>query len=290
MPEFTRATEDLGNIVHLEHVNVGIDDQWKSTVFHVTGLGLTRDPYCMTGVDNMWINVGKSQFHLLTGAPGRFNGHVGLVVPSLERLVSRLESVAPLLGDTKFGFSRTADSVLVTSPWGLSLKVHEPAAEFGPHQLGIPYVAFDAPVGSLDGIAKFYREVMLATVTTTEEPAGKSVRCGVGVAQDFVFRESSEWSPSVGDVHFQMYLANFSAPYTHLVELGLISEESDRGQYRFEAIVDLDTRKPIMPLGHEIRSMRHPMYGRQLVNRDPDRSSMNYIPGKEDLRWQDALP
>ena len=32
-----------------------------------TGLGLTRDPYLMTSVTNMWVNVGRSQFHLPTG-------------------------------------------------------------------------------------------------------------------------------------------------------------------------------------------------------------------------------
>ena len=40
------------------------------------GLGLTRDPYLMTGVGNMWINVGRSQFHLPTGkAAGAARAH-----------------------------------------------------------------------------------------------------------------------------------------------------------------------------------------------------------------------
>src|SRR5712672_3200258 len=64
---FDRSAEDVGNVVALEHVNVRIPDQQIATVFYVTGLGLTRDPYIMTGIDNMWINVGRSQFHLPVG-------------------------------------------------------------------------------------------------------------------------------------------------------------------------------------------------------------------------------
>ena len=46
--KFDRAAEDLGNSIHLEHVNVRVPDQRLATLFYVTGLGLTRDPYLMT--------------------------------------------------------------------------------------------------------------------------------------------------------------------------------------------------------------------------------------------------
>ena len=62
--QFDRAAEDLGNSIHLEHVNVTIPDQRLATLFYVTGLGLTRDPYLMVSDSNMWVNAGKSQFHL----------------------------------------------------------------------------------------------------------------------------------------------------------------------------------------------------------------------------------
>jgi hypothetical protein len=66
---FDRRQQDIGNIVGLEHVNVRVPDQQIATLFYVVGLGLTRDPYLMVGLDNMWINAGQSQFHLPTGAP-----------------------------------------------------------------------------------------------------------------------------------------------------------------------------------------------------------------------------
>ena len=54
-----RAAEDMGNIVALEHVNVRIPSQMTATDFWVTGMGFTRDPYIMTGTNNMWINIGQ---------------------------------------------------------------------------------------------------------------------------------------------------------------------------------------------------------------------------------------
>src|SRR6202050_3954761 len=87
---YDRAAEDLGNIVALEHVNVRIPDQGLATLFYISGLGLTRDPYLMTSTDNMWANVGRSQFHMPTGAPQVLRGHVGLVLPDREALLRRL--------------------------------------------------------------------------------------------------------------------------------------------------------------------------------------------------------
>ena len=72
---YDRAAEDLGNSVHLEHVNVQIPDQRIAGLFYVVGLGLTRDPYLNVADNNMWINVGRSQFHLPTGNPQVLRGH-----------------------------------------------------------------------------------------------------------------------------------------------------------------------------------------------------------------------
>ena len=77
-PTYDRTVEDLGNIVTLEHVNTRIPDQHLATLFYVAGLGLTR-------VTNMWVNVGRSQFHLPTGKPQVVRGHTGLVIPTATR-------------------------------------------------------------------------------------------------------------------------------------------------------------------------------------------------------------
>src|ERR1700755_673652 len=119
--QYDRSAEDLGNIVGLEHVNLLIPDQGLATLFYISGLGLTRDPYLMTSVDNMWVNVGRSQFHLITGKPQLLRGRVGLVVPDRDGLLPRLEARSKPLAGTRFDFVEHADHVEATCPWGNTL-------------------------------------------------------------------------------------------------------------------------------------------------------------------------
>ena len=222
---FDRAAEDLGNSIHLEHVNVQVPDQRLATLFYVTGLGLTRDPYLMVSDTNMWVNVGRSQFHLPTGAAQVLRGRTGLVISGRQALLDRLASVAPKLAGTAFGFSEHNDYVEATCPWGNRLRCHEPDAErFGRITLGIPYVEFDVPVGTAKAICAFYPEIM-------EIPAkfrngdGTLARVKVGKDQYLQFRESTAPQAEFDGHHVQIYITNFSGPYRRLKERGLVSQE-----------------------------------------------------------------
>src|SRR6478752_7546739 len=104
MQQFDRAAEDLGNSIHFEHVNVTIPDQRLATLFYVAGLGLTRDPYLMVSDSNMWINVGRSQFHLPSGGAQVLRGHTGIVMSGRKALLDRLATVARKLEGTAFSF------------------------------------------------------------------------------------------------------------------------------------------------------------------------------------------
>ncbi len=151
---FDRAAEDLGNSIHLEHVNVTIPDQRLATLFYVAGLGLTRDPYLMVSDTNMWVNVGRSQFHLPNGTPQVLRGHTGLVISGRAALLERLAAVAKKLDGTSFAFSEHNDYVEAVCPWGNRLRCYEPdAARFGRITLGIPYVEFDVPTGTAPAIS-----------------------------------------------------------------------------------------------------------------------------------------
>lgn len=158
---FDRTLEDLGNAIHFEHVNVQVPDQRLATLFYVAGLGLTRDPYLMVSDTNMWINVGRSQFHLPSGKPQVLRGHTGIVISGREALLDRLASVAGKLAGTTFAFSEHNDYVEAICPWGNRVRCHEPdAARFGRITLGIPYVEFEVPAGTTKGICAFYPEIM----------------------------------------------------------------------------------------------------------------------------------
>jgi catechol-2,3-dioxygenase len=278
---FDRTAEDVGNIVKLEHVNLTIPDQRLATIFYISALGLTRDPYIMTGVENMWVNVGESQFHLPTNAPQVFRGCIGLVVPDLHALLARLRRVSGLLEGTRFSYVDHGDHVDTTCPWGNRIRCHAPdAARFGARTLGMPYVEFDVAPGTADAIAEFYREILDAPATAGEGSAVVSV----GARQSLRFRETDAPLAPYDGHHMQIYLADFSGPYQRLLARKLVSRETDQHEYRFIDIVDLRDNSVKHKIEHEVRSMRHPLFGRPLVNRNPAQSNQGYMPGQDAFR------
>ena len=288
MTQYDRTIEDVGNVVILEHVNTRVPDQQLATLFYATGLGLTRDPYLMTGVGNMWMNVGRSQFHLPTGKAQVVRGHTALVIPDREALVRRLGAVKKPLEGTKFSFKEHNEFVEVACPWGNRMRCFAPAERFGRMQLGMPYVEVDVGPGTVDGIARFYREILHTAAEAGKDAQGPYARASVGAGQHLVFRETDAPVQPFDGHHVAIYLADFSGPYRRLLEKNLVTEESDQHQYRFEDIVALDSGKVLCTIEHEVRSMRHPLYARPLVNRNPEQSNRRFAPGHEQLSW--SLP
>jgi hypothetical protein len=286
---YDRSAEDIGNIVGLGHVNTAIPRQRLSTLFYVSGLGLTRDPFINTSTDNMWINVGQSQFHLPTGRIEILRGITGLVLPDRAALLERLARVRQPLADTSFDFRERNDCIETVSPWGNRIHCHAPDRDrFGPIALGMAYVQFDVRPGTAPGIARFYREVLGASADLLDDGEGRRARVMVGAHQYFVFRETEAAERPFDGHHVQIDVADFSGPHRRLQDLGLLTEESNQHQYRFKDIVDLDTRAVLFTIEHEVRSMQHPMYARVLVNRDPAQTAMRYRPGRDSMPWSMA--
>jgi hypothetical protein len=282
---YDRAAEDLGNSVHLEHVNVQIPDQRIAGLFYVVGLGLTRDPYLNVADNNMWVNVGRSQFHLPTGNPQVLRGHTGIVMEGREALLERLASVRKRLDGTRFDFSERNDHIEATCPWGNRIRCYEPdAARFGRVSLGFPYVEFDVPVGTAKGIARFYRE-MIGTPAEVANGDGTVARVKVGKEQQLLFRETDKPQPEFDEHHIQIYVADFSGPHRRLNERKLVNREDNQYQYRFRDIVDLDSGKHLFTIEHEMRSLTHPMFLRPLVNRNPAQTARNYAAGYDAMSW-----
>jgi len=279
MTAYNRAAEDVGNLIALEHVNLQVPDQSLATAFYVSGLGLTRDPFMFPGTQFMWVNAGRNQFHLLGGPPQRVSGTIGLVVPSLDRLLKRLAAVQEELEGTQFSFKRNGERLEVTCPWGNRFRVHA-TGELSPRMaLGLPYIEFDVAPGVADAIVRFYREVLLAHAVVGEIDGARVARVAVGIDQELRFRETSEPILAFDGHHVQVYVANFSVPHRRLVDLALLTEESNAYQYRFDTVVELRTGETVARIEHEVRSLTHPLYGRPLVNRNPDQDAMQYAQG-----------
>jgi hypothetical protein len=278
---YDRTTQDVGNIVGLEHVNVRIADQQLATLFYVVGLGLTRDPYLMTGLENMWINIGAHQFHLPTGQPQVLRGHVGLVIPDFPELPARLAAVKGRLAGTRFDYAVEDKHIRVVSPWGNAIRCHPPGPAFGDMTLGMPYVEFTVGAGAADGIVAFYRAAFGAPASVVRNGDGTAARVSVGPRQELVFRETAEAIPPYDGHHVQIYIASFSGPHRWLQERGLITEESNWYQYRFQDIVDPESGRVLFTIEHEVRSMLSPLYLRPLVNRNPAQRQPTYQRGRD---------
>jgi hypothetical protein len=264
---------------------VTVPDQRFATLFYVAGIGLTRDPYLMVSDTNMWVNVGRSQFHLPSGSAQVLRGHIGIVISGREALLDRLASVAKKLDGTAFGFSEQNDYVEATCPWGNRLRCYEPdATRFGRITLGIPYVEFDVPVGAANGICAFYPEIM-GIQAELRNGDGALARVKVGKDQYLQFRETDLSQADYDGHHVQIYITNFSGPYRRLLERGLISQEDNQYQYRFRDIVDPANGRHLFTVEHEVRSATHPMYLRPLVNRDPAQTNRTYAQGHDQWAW-----
>ena len=282
---FDRTQEDMGNIVEFGHINILAPDQQLATLFYVTGLGLTRDPFLMTGTDVMWVNAGAAQFHLPAGLPQILPGVIGLVVPDLDALAESLAAVEPALRATQFRMSRHGDMLEAICPWGNRIRCHAPSPERPGLALGVAYVEFEAPPGAAERIARFYRDVFL---TQAHAEAGSAcVPCGAITKLVFVESKTPRPTPP-GGCHIQIALANFSRPHAWLAKRGLITQESNAHQYRIQDIVDVDNGALLFRLEHEVRSMRHPLYARPLVNRNARQSPRRYDAGHELQPW--SLP
>ena len=277
-----RTAEDVGNIILLEHVNLTQPDQGPTTLFYVVALGGTRDPFMMVGLDNMWINFGRNQMHLPSRdpQPQRHRGTLGFVVPDLAALKVRLARVAPRLAGTQFSWRDCGTHVEASCPWGNRVRCHAPAPAFGETELALAYVEFDVPQGTAPGIARFYTEIMGAPASLEQH----STQVPVGRGQALRFTETSAPLPPYDGHHIQIYIADFSGPYAKLIERGLITLETDAHEWRFRMIVDPASGKALFEIEHEVRSLKHPLYARPLVNRNPQQTNTGYARGQDAFR------
>jgi YD repeat-containing protein len=290
LKKYDRTTQTVGNIVLLEHFNCLINDQRLATLFYIVGLGGTRDPYIFMGLENMWVNFGRTQVHLPSRGPAPrpevLRGTAGFVVPDLGALKKNLEfagkemkRVAPEK-TTRFDWQDRGDTVEATCPWGNRVRCHAPSAEYPRTDLGLVYVDFDVPSGTAEGIARFYSQVMKAPAKAAN---GRAV-VSVGRNQKLLFSETKEKLPEYDGHHVQIYIADFSNPYAWLKDRGLINMETDQHEWRFQWIADPQDNRKLFQIEHEVRSMTHPLFGRPLVNRNPDVTNRAYVPGEDAFR------
>jgi hypothetical protein len=264
-----RPSPEVGSLVHFEHVNLRVPDHRLATLYFIEGLGLTRDPLRMVGTGNMWVNVGTQQFHLPIGDATPMPGVVGLVVPDVDAVEHQLGEVSPALKDTLFSLESVGDTLLTATPWGHQIRVHGQTPMTGrlPHALA--YVEFWVAPGTSRGIGAFYRDVLQCPVEEAPIDGDRSAWATVGSHQTFRFRERPNAGPVTTDSHVAVYLTRYRAIYDALSRLDAVMEADLNEQFRFNRILDPESRAPLFNFEHEMRSLHHPDYRRPLVNRLP---------------------
>ena len=147
--------------------------------------------------------------------------------------------------------------------------------------LGISRVEIPGARGTAAGIVSFYKTALRSTAPLGQDDAGVAARIGVGNRQEMVFRETDTPIAPYDGHHVAVYISDFSGPHAWLVEHGLLTEESNPYQYRFQVIADPDGGRRLSEIEHEVRCATHPMYMRPLVNRNAAQRQATYVRGRD---------
>ena len=101
----------------------------------------------------------------------------------------RMRRIHEALAGTQFEFHERDGHIEALCPWGNRIRCFAPNKRFGPMAVGIPYVEFDVPAGSTDGIARFY-EILGAQAAPLEDERGRFACVTAGTGQNLFFRET----------------------------------------------------------------------------------------------------
>lgn len=264
---------EVGGILHLEHFNFEVDDHDMATIFFMNGLGLTRDPFRRPDETNMGVNIGMQQFHLpRRGRPTPpFNGEIGLVVPDLPMIkarLARLERMGKFDG-TPYAYRERGAVAIVTSPFGVRLRLHPAGSISALRPLGIAYVDVFVEPGKAKPIADFYRRVMEAPAELGKVNRDVAAVVTMGAYQVVRFREKKLDDYDLHNFHVAYYVSRYNQIRDRVSSQGSMLGQG-RGQvFFFEELFDPDTDKVIIKFQQEPRSVYHPDFMRPLVNRWP---------------------
>ena len=208
-------------------------------------------------------------------------GTVGFVVPSLAELKKRLEFAGAEMkrvvpeAKTKFSWQEKDGVIEATCPWGNRVRCHAPR-----RNSATPSSAWSTWTSTCHrGPPTASRALQGSHERTGEGWKGGRATVGIGRNQYLYFTETTKPLPEYDNHHIQIYIADFGSPYHWLKERDLITMETDADEWRFQWIVDPRDARKLFQIEHEMRSMKHRLFNRPLVNRNHGITNMTYVPG-----------
>ena len=218
------TTTDNNNILILDHLNINHEKGRHDLVkaFYVDVLKCSIDPRKLENVEagkkTIWMNIGCQQFHLPEGKPTAqvLDGIVTLVYPNLESIIERYEKIvkdksSSFLLQSKLDFKivDTSDGkreLMITDPWGTKFRIVEADKNsdgdyYGcrdprgkqPGDVSEGYSMCDLtiytpPDSNLDGIGRFYEQVLGAQLIKTDELHHDKIQILTGPYQTLTFQ------------------------------------------------------------------------------------------------------
>eukprot|EP01127_Copromyxa_protea_P013463 TRINITY_DN3636_c0_g1_i1.p1 TRINITY_DN3636_c0_g1~~TRINITY_DN3636_c0_g1_i1.p1 ORF type:complete len:293 (+),score=51.48 TRINITY_DN3636_c0_g1_i1:27-905(+) len=283
--------QDVSGVCFIEHVNLDVVDQPLAISFYCDGLGATLNPR-REGSKTDWVNVGFQQFHLGPAEVAQMvDGEVGLLLPSLEDLKSRLTALEGRMAGTKFSWKvvesttrytpvpYNGEVVVVTCPSGNLFVCYQASEKFGMLcQIGILYVLHFCPLGTVTHIQNYFEKYYHAVSLREKESDSENLRISAGPHQQLIFKET-EKCESYSDFHVCFYVNNFSDAYHRAATDGVLHNEhrfTDKSHSYEEALSYFQIRmlsfpddqgKEIFKFHQEVRSCYHPSYHKQWPNK-----------------------
>lgn len=310
---------DVKGIIWLEHINIVVGNPELAEIFYFEGLGLTKDP-SKTG-PTIWANVGpRQQFHLVSASPGdeaqRLYGSIGLALPDLRALCTRLESVTNSLKGSSFLFEDCGDMVAVTCPWGnqffvfgsntkLKSKEGPPPAKVRrttvleekhasvDHVMGVreqPGIRFvQMACRDAEGVARFYQSTFGCCVR--HEGSGDVAVC-VGPSVHLIFNsyddgltdsERSSRIQQASGIHICVYISDFKQTYEHLLKIGVIWTNP-----RFAHLDACDSyEEAVASRQFRFKCIRDPTTGQELLELEHETRALRHLQFMKEVKYEE---
>lgn len=292
----SERSQDLGNIVHLEHLNLEVPDRALADMFYADALGLASDPAMHGHPRVTWYNIGRQQFHIAKGNKAqRTPLPVTLVLPDHSSLLNRFQDAATKFQGTQFAYDqKDTHQINVTDPWGQRFVI-VPPSDKSVFDRGIKNIPLPCAPGTAAAIGDFYEQMYKARVVYQSQNGAEHASILSGPGTTLTFIESSKYRDAATAIgafegwHIAFYLADFSSVFNAVNNAGLnllqhkysdkaptLQEALKCSQFRMSSIIaftdspaggptQFKTGEKLYSFGHELRSMYHPRYLRSLM-------------------------
>eukprot|EP01059_Diplonema_ambulator_P035793 TRINITY_DN858_c1_g1_i2.p1 TRINITY_DN858_c1_g1~~TRINITY_DN858_c1_g1_i2.p1 ORF type:complete len:269 (+),score=62.17 TRINITY_DN858_c1_g1_i2:62-868(+) len=262
------------SLVLFEHVNIGVRSDHEAMVF-CDMLGCVKADKSIGNTLHM--NCGAvTQFHLPVSEGQDWRGVVEVGYGTEQECVSVLERAKEMGYDVEDGVVKGLGGTDIKIVVGDDCEAVmdrgiRKGAVIGPGRpIGIVGCTIDAPPGSAQKIARFYRNLFNFQVHTPT-PTVCTIPCGPLNTQHITFTETPCPRPYSGE-HLCIYISNLIPAYRNCAKQGIIwvnprfihieaarteDEAMATHGFRIINIVDLETKEVLMELEHEVRGPGH---------------------------------